>query len=174
MIVAVGSINPTKTNPVKKIFSHHFKNVEVVGVSVSSGVKDQPTHIDEAYQGALNRAKAAMKEVKSADYGVGIEGGLHQHKYGWFESSMVVVIDRKGQIGVGSSGGLVLPPKIIKEIQKGKNLEEAVDTLFGTKNVGSGIGMFGLMTKEVVTRSTGVEHGVAFALARFLHPKLYQ
>ena len=33
--------------------------------------------------------------------------------------------------------------------------------------------MFGIFTNGVVTRSEGVKHGVAFALARFLHDDIY-
>jgi inosine/xanthosine triphosphatase len=173
MIVAVGSRNKTKLDPVKKIFSKHFPNVVVKGVKVSSGVADQPKTDGEMYQGALNRARNALKAVKNADYGVGIEGGLHKYSYGWFERSIVVIVDKKGNVGIGSSGGLKLPDVVIKRIEQGETLEQAIDGLFGTKKIGSGIGMFGIMTKGVVTRSSGVAHGVAFALARFLHDDIY-
>lgn len=173
MIVAVGSTNPTKTKPVKKIFTKHFKDVKVACVGVDSGVGEQPQEDEEAYRGALNRARKALREAHGASFGVGIEGGLHKHSYGWFERSIVVIVDKKGRIGVGSSGGLVLPDKVIKEVKAGKTLEEVIDTMFATKRIGRGIGMFGLFTKGVVTRSKGVEHGVAFALARFLHEDLY-
>lgn len=173
-IVAVGSTNATKIDPVKAVFSHLFKHVQVVGVSVSSGVKEQPTDDDEMYKGAYNRAKNALKNVSGASYGVGIEGGLHKYSYGWFERSLVVIIDKRGSIGVGSSGGLALPKIVIKKIHQGKTLEEAVDELFGTTKIGEGIGMFGIFTNGVVTRSEGVKHGVAFALARFLHEDIYK
>lgn len=174
MIVAVGSTNPTKIRPVRAIFKKHFKNVIVKGVSVSSGVSDQPMNDDDMYKGALTRAKNAIERIPGASFGVGIEGGLHKYSYGWFERSLIVIVNTKGDIGIGSSGGLALPNRIIKRIHEGKNLEEAVDELFGTKNVGETIGMFGLMTDKVVTRSSGVSHGVAFSLARFLHEKLYK
>ena len=173
MIVAVGSTNPTKIRPVKKIFSKHFKDVKTIGVNVSSGVSDQPLSDQEMFTGALNRAKNALKKTKDAEYGVGIEGGLSEFSYGWFERSIVVIIDKIGNIGIGSSGGLVLPDKVINKIKKGKNLEQAVDEIFGTYKIGQGIGMFGIMTKGVVTRASGVEHGVAFALSRFLHEDLF-
>lgn len=174
MIVAVGSTNKTKNDPVKEVFAKHFKDVVVEGVKVSSGVDDQPMGDEEMYKGALNRAKEALAKVKNAKYGVGIEGGLHKRSYGWFEHSLVVIIDRKGRIGVGASGGLVLPDQIMKRIHKGETLEEAIDELFGTEQIGEGVGMFGLMTKGVVTRTSGVAHGVAFALAPFLHPQVYR
>lgn len=172
MIIAVGSKNKTKINLVKAIFSRHFKNVKVVGVDVSFGVKDQPMNVDEMFRGALNRAKNSLKKVKETEYGVGIEGGIHKYNHGWFEQSIVVIVNRKGEVGIGSSGGLVLPDKVVEKISKGQNLEQAVDHSFGTKKIGEGIGMFGIFTKGVVTRSEDIKHGVAFALARFLHKKI--
>jgi inosine/xanthosine triphosphatase len=156
------------------VFKKHFKNVKVIGVSVSSGVAKQPMSDDEMYRGALTRAKGALQRTKNADFGVGIEGGVHKYSYGWFERSLIVIVNRKGDIGIGASGGLALPNSVINRIHKGKTLEQAVDELFGTKQIGKGIGMFGIFTKGVVTRTSGVSHGVAFALARFLHEGLYK
>lgn len=173
MIVAVGSTNKTKLQPVRAVFSHHFKRVIVKGVKVNSGVCEQPMSDEEMYQGALTRAKTALAKIKNADYGVGIEGGIHKYSYGWFERSLVVIVNRKNEIGIGSSGGLALPSSVISKIQKGKTLEETIDELFGTHHIGEGIGMFGIFTKGVVTRSAGVKHGVAFAFARFLHTGIY-
>jgi inosine/xanthosine triphosphatase len=173
MIIAVGPTNPTKLDPVREVFAKHYKGVIVRGVKVTSGVSDQPKTDEKMYQGALTRAKKALKAVKKAQYGVGIEGGLHKHSYGWFERSLVVIVDRQGNVGIGSSGGLKLPDAVVRRIEKGENLEQAVDGLFGTKKIGEGMGMFGILTKGVVTRSSGVAHGVAFALARFLHEEIY-
>jgi len=173
MIIAVGSTNKTKINPVKSVFKHHFKNIKVIGVKAESKVSEQPMHDKEMFQGALNRAKFALQKVPDAAYGVGIEGGIHKYSYGWFERSTVVIVDKKGNIGIGSSGGLALPKKITDLIDKGLNLEQAVDQIFATKKIGESIGMFGIFTKGVVTRTSGVKHGVAFALARFLHKGLY-
>jgi inosine/xanthosine triphosphatase len=173
MIVAVGSTNPTKKRAVKSIFSRHFKDIKIIGINVVSGVSEQPMTDEEMYLGALNRAQSALKQIENADFGVGIEGGLHKYSYGWFERSLVVIVDRQGQIGIGSSGGLSLPQKVIAKIKDGKTLEEAVDELCHTHKIGRGIGMFGVFTNKSVTRTAGVKHGVAFALARFLHPELY-
>jgi inosine/xanthosine triphosphatase len=174
MLVAVGSKNPTKIAPVRAVFRKHFPSLVVKGVDVSSGVAEQPMHLDEMYQGALNRAQNALRSLPHASYGVGIEGGLHKYTFGWFEQSLVVIVNRQGEVGIGASGGLVLPKMIMSSIHAGNNLEQAIDTHFKTTKIGEGIGMFGIMTKGVVTRAGAVKHGVAFALARFLHPNLYQ
>ena len=173
MVIAVGSTNSTKIDPVREVFSHHFPSVSVKGVKVSSGVPEQPTNINVTFTGALNRAQNALKKVRSAHYGVGIEGGMHRYKHGWFESSMVVIIDRNGKVGIGSSGGFVLPSRIIKDIETGKTLEESMDGLFNTRNIGEIVGTSGVFTRGLVTRTEGVKHGVAFALSRFLHDELF-
>ncbi|HSW96575.1 MAG TPA: inosine/xanthosine triphosphatase [Candidatus Saccharimonadales bacterium] len=173
MLVVVGSERSSKIDPVQNIFKRYFTEVEVVGVNVSSGVSDQPLHDDEMFTGALNRARGALEKVPKALYGVGIESGLHKYSYGWFERSIVIIMNKKGTVGIGSSGGLALPPKILEKIEAGKNLEEACDELFGTTKIGGGVGMFGILTNNVVTRASGIEHGVAFALSRFLHEDFY-
>lgn len=174
-VVIVGSNNPVKVEAVREVFSKHFKkDLTVFGLTTYSRVKPQPLTDRETFKGALNRAKSAIMRVEEADFGVGIEGGLHEHTYGWFERQIVVIIDKKGQIGIGASGGLVLPDKIVKPVvEEGKELAKVVDLLFGTKDIGKDIGMFGLLTKKNVTRKDSLIHGVSFALARFLNEKLY-
>lgn len=173
MLIAVGSTNPTKVRPVRTVFSHYFGKVKVVGVGVESGVPEQPIGEDQTYAGAVNRARRALAEVEGAEYGVGIEGGLAERSYGWFEYSLVVITNREGQIGIGASSGLTLPESILQRIHRGQNLEQAIDDMFGTQQIGEGIGMFGVMTNGYVTRAASVKQGVAFALSRFLHAELY-
>lgn len=174
-VVIVGSTNPVKVDAVKEVFSKHFKkDLTVFGLKTYSRVRPQPLTDRETFKGALMRAKSAIMRVEQADFGVGIEGGLHQNTYGWFERQMVVVVDKRGEIGIGASGGLVLPDKIIKPVvEQGKELAHVVDELFGTKNIGQDIGMFGLLTKKNVTRKDSLIHGISFALARFLNEDIF-
>lgn len=173
MIIAVGTKNPAKLKPVKKIFSKYFKDVKVVSIDVNPGISEQPMSEDEMYKGALNRAKEALSKVEKAEYGVGIEAGLHKYSYGWLERALVVIININGDIGIGATGGLVLPDRIVKRIHKGESLGKIIDSMFTAEKSGEGIGMFGIFTKNVVTRAKSIEHGVVFALTRFLHKKLY-
>ncbi len=173
MIVAIGSKNPTKIRPVRKIFKKYFKDISIESYEVSSGVSDQPLSEDEIYEGALNRAKEVLKKAPDAEYGVGIEGGIVENSFGINEKSIVVIADRKGNIGVGISAALFLPRKVTRHIDEGKNLTQAIDSVFGTKDVGKGIGAYGTFTKGVVTRASGMEHAIAFALSRFLHKELF-
>ena len=75
MKITVGSTNPAKVDAVREILADypHLKDAEVVGVAAESGVKDQPTSLEELTQGAVNRAKAAFIE---SDYAIGLEAGF--------------------------------------------------------------------------------------------------
>lgn len=56
-----------------------YENVEVVGVSVNSGVSDEPVN-DEIYQGASNRVNNLIKYAEDnnvgADFFIGVESGI--------------------------------------------------------------------------------------------------
>lgn len=174
MKVAVGSDNPAKVLPVKKIFTHHFTDVDVAGVFVVSGVAETPLTDTEIFEGAMNRAKGAMEAVQDADFAVGIEGGLHHFSYGWVKYELVIIINKEGVIGIGTSGGLQVPETLVKKLQEGNNLTDVGDELFGTEKIGRGAGIVGHFTKHVVKRADAVEHAVALAISRFLHEDLYQ
>lgn len=175
MRVAVGSKNPVKVHAVKLAFESVFpeENWEVEGVDVKSGVSSQPMSDDESIRGAKNRAQKALKKLK-ADYGVGLEGGLHKINDKWFDCGWIVVIDDKGNEGIGSSVRIETPKKMMELILQGKELGVVCDIIFGTENSKQSNGHFGLMTKNVVTRTEGYKDAVAMALSRFVHPHLFE
>src|SRR5437762_12274047 len=70
--VSVGSGNPVKVRAVREVFRALGLPARVRGVRVPTEVSDQPFD-HEAVRGAVNRAKAALRE---GDLGVGIEAGL--------------------------------------------------------------------------------------------------
>ena len=49
MLVAVGSSNRTKIEPVKEVFRKHFPEIVVKGVKVASEVSEQPKTDEEMY-----------------------------------------------------------------------------------------------------------------------------
>jgi len=174
MKVAVGSTNPVKINAVKTAFEKVFPKRKwiVEGVKVSSGVSDQPMSDLESIKGARTRAKKAMKEL-NADYGVGLEGGLQKVGSNWFDSGWMVIVDRNGIEGIGSSIRMHSPMKMMKLIKQGKELGDVDDILFSKSNSKQGEGHFGLMSKNTVTRTSAYVDGVISALVRFIQPQLY-
>jgi inosine/xanthosine triphosphatase len=175
MKVAVGSENPVKIEATKLAFQAIWPEIswEVVGVNVSSGVADQPMSDEESIKGATNRSKAAIEAV-GADYGVGPEGGIQKIGKYYFDCGWIVVINKSGEKGIGSTVKIIVPSKIMKLIYKGMELGLACDKVFKDKNTKQNQGYFGLMTKDVTTRTSGYKDGVVMALVRFVHPQLFK
>src|SRR5256884_3530411 len=98
MQVFVGSGNPVKARAVREGFRALGLPAQVPGVRVPTGVSDQPVD-PEAVRGAINRAKAAIRE---GELGVGIKAGL-----GWsplpsrfFYWPYCAGVDRSGRLTV--------------------------------------------------------------------------
>ena len=174
MKVVVGSTNPVKIEATKRAFKKVWpqKKWEIVGIEVSSGVSHQPMTDKEAVKGARNRAKEALKIIR-ADFGVGLEGGLQEFEGNWFDTGWIVVIDKKGKEGIGSTIRMQNAPKTIKMVQVGMELGHVDDIVFKVKNSKQGDGHFGLMSKNAVTRTEAYTEGVISALVRFIRPELF-
>lgn len=174
MKVAVGSLNPVKIECVKQAFEALWpaKQWQVEGVEVNSGVSDQPMSIPESIKGARQRARTAIKEL-DADYGVGLEGGLHKEDGTWFDYGWVVIVDKDGTEGSGSTIHMEVPPKVMKLIEDGLELGHANDEVFGRSNSKQAEGHFGLMTNNVITRTHGYRDAVVTALSRFTHSEVF-
>lgn len=123
---------------------------------------------EESIQGAMNRAEGALS-ASGADYGVGLECGLQQVGEYWLYSGWIVVVSKDDKKGVGSTAKVVVPEKMMALIHGGKELGDACDAVFGGTNIKQAQGHFGLMTNNVITRTSGYRDGVVMALARFIH-----
>lgn len=173
MKIAVGSQNPVKLEAVENGFRKVFikDNLEIIGVSVKSGVNEQPLSDAEMMKGAKNRAKAALTSVAGADYGVGLEGGLNEHDGEWYGRSWMSIINKNGIHGMGSSVSCYIPPKMMKLVHEGKDLKTVCEELFGIKDIGRKEGYFGLLTNNAITRASGYSDGIVMALSNFVRPK---
>lgn len=173
--VAIGSKNPVKIEAVKDAFEKVWpdKTFEFVGVEVSSGVPDQPMSDEESIKGATSRANNAIKEL-NGDFGVGLEGGLQKIGERWFDCGWIVVIDKEGNLGIGSSLRLEAPQKMMELIHQGIELGKVNDILFKKENSKHDQGHFGLMTNNVIKRKEGYRDGIIAALAAFMHPELFE
>jgi inosine/xanthosine triphosphatase len=175
MKIAVGSKNPVKINAVKLAFEKVWPDEtwEVVGEEVGSDVSDQPMSIGESITGAKNRARKVMKKIP-ADYSVGLEGGIFQEGELFFDGAWIVVRDTKGREGIGATVQDLLSEKMMKLIREGKELGDVDDILFNLSNSKQGDGHFGLMTRNLISRTDGYRDGVIIALSRFMHPQLFE
>lgn len=171
MKVIVGSKNPVKINATKKAFSKFFNNVEVQGISVESGVSDMPITREETKQGAITRARKSL--ALGCDFGVGIEGGVHEDEHGMFLFGMIAIVDKNNNLSLAGSEGFLLPEKIAIEIRKGRELGPLMDELTGMHNIKQNNGAIGYFTKNHVTRTSSFEQSIILALVRFVNDDMY-
>jgi inosine/xanthosine triphosphatase len=135
-----------------------------------------PLSSDETLKGALNRAHAAIKNVAGADYGVGLEGGVHTTEYGTLLIGWAAIVSRDGRESVGGSPSIVLPEAIAKELKKGAELGPLMDKLYGTKGkiISHEKGTYGLLTQDRITRTEQFALALECAIAPFVNTKLYK
>jgi inosine/xanthosine triphosphatase len=173
-IVVVASQNPVKIEAVRKAFVSLFadEQFEFMAVTTPSGVSDQPMSNSETLHGAINRASSARAQFLHADYWVGIEGGVVEEEGGMTSASWVVVLSQS-RMGKARTGTFFLPPAVADLFRDGKEMGEADDIVFGRTNSKQQNGAIGLLTGDVVNRTSFYEQAVILALLPFKNPNLY-
>lgn len=207
--IAVGTTNPCKVHAVKIAFDSIFGAASVIidTYSVASGVSDQPFGDDETRIGAYNRARSAMKSSfdagQSADFSVGLEGGVHHIQNPlngktelWCMAYMCVIgsnsdiclsckdpnstyvlsVDSGNReiVGEAKTAAFKLPASITKLVLDDKmELGHADDTVFNRVNSKHGQGTIGVLTSGEVTRATYYAHALKQALIPFIWPEHY-
>lgn len=173
--IIVASKNPVKVNSALKGFQEIFPSTEFVatGISVPSGVSDQPIGNKETFRGALNRAKGAKKSNPNASFWVGIEGGNIRHG-DEMEAMAWVVILSKNNMGKARTAGFFLAPKTVELINEGMELGHADEITFGIRNSKQKMGSSGLLTDNIIDRERFYIPAVILALIPFKKPELFQ
>jgi inosine/xanthosine triphosphatase len=179
-LVAVGSTNPVKVAAARVVLARVAPGAEVRGVAVPSGVPDQPWGDEETIRGAAERARAALRALAGdalpdgAALGVGFEGGVVAQPDGGVRScAWAAVAAPDGTLGVGGSLAMPLPPPVARLLREGVELGHAVDRLTGATNTKHAGGAVAALTRGLVDRQRAYEVILAYALARFLTPELW-
>jgi len=147
MLVSIGSTNPTKINAVKSALQIIGLEYDLVAVSVSSGVSNQP-FCDETFVGARNRAIRSLLEAH-ADLGIGIEGGICVEKNRLVAFAVVYAVNKNGKENFAKSASFTLPAKIAELIYRGIELGSATDLAFSTHDSKHKSGAVCILTKYI-------------------------
>ena len=174
-IIVIASENPVKKNATIIGFGKMFPNegYEFIAINIPSGVSEQPMNNRETLLGAESRARQASKQYPEADYWVGIEGGIEENEKGMFGFAWVVILSSNLK-GIARTGAFILPSKIAELIRKGVELGDADDIVFGVSNSKKNNGAVGLLTNNVINRSSYYAQAVILALIPFKNPSLYK
>ncbi len=171
--IIVASKNPVKIEAVRDglrpLLNEAF---EVTGVSVSSGVSDQPMSDAETLTGAMNRVNAARTQFPSFDYYIGLEGGVEESGSGLMAFAWMVISNGQ-KIGKARTAGFFLPPRVAELVHGGMELGDADDVVFAKSNSKQQNGAVGLLTNDAITRKSLYLPAVQMAFIPFLNPDLY-
>ncbi|KPJ93644.1 MAG: hypothetical protein AMS18_05345 [Gemmatimonas sp. SG8_17] len=167
--VVVASHNPVKLQATQRGFRRMFpgEDFTVQPVAVSEGIPTQPATDAETLKGARIRTERAASQVPNAEYWVGIEGGVDDIgaetvAFAW------VVVKSGDRVGTSRSGTFLLPEAVARIVKSGEELGRACDIVFQERNTKQHGGAVGLLTRNVIDRTSLYEHAVILALVPFL------
>lgn len=171
--IVVASKNPVKIDAVKDgLAALISEEIELIGVSVESGVSYQPMSDAETLNGAVNRVKQAQCQYPGHDYYIGLEGGVEQHASGLMAFAWML-ISNGVKVGKARTASFFLPPEVAKLVHEGMELGDADDIVFKKNNSKQQNGAIGLLTNDAITRKLLYLPAVQMAFIPFLNPELY-
>ncbi len=188
MLIAVGTKNKAKLkacrnalNKLSDVFPElpDPDEIEINAFSAESGVADMPLTLDELKTGARNRALFVLKQPELAnrdiDFAIGMEGGVY--RIGEDGSAFLqswVYAWHNGRGFYGCSAGLPIPAAIARELFENKReLADVIDAFSGKKDVRSKEGAYGILSRNIYTRSHAFESAIVNAMVPFLNQTYY-
>jgi len=167
--IAVASTNPVKIAAAKAGCGRVLEGseLEMVGLEVASGVADQPMTDQETRRGARQRAKAAAEAMPSADFWLGLEGGIDDDGETLWAFAWIAARWQGGQ-GEARTAAFALPEAVAKLVRQGIELGEADDIVFGRSGSKRQGGAVGLLTGGLLDRTGLYEAAVILALIPYI------
>jgi len=158
-----------------------WANANVVARKVQTDAPAMPLNDRQLMSGARQRAVAVrdmlVEQKLDADLYVGLEGGFHsiqlEGEWHTFLRGWAFVTD--GQRGsFGMSPSIAVPDPIVESVVKGKReLGEVIDEVAGLRDVRSRQGAWGVLSRDLLTRSMSFEAALIAAFAPFYNRELY-
>jgi inosine/xanthosine triphosphatase len=186
--IAVGSTRRPKLNAVSEAMRTiapllgSSTTFEILGYEIGSGVSHTPSSRGELMQGARQRAEALqhklLKEKSTADFYVGLEGGLdtvteNGRKRVFLESWAYVSDDTRGHFG--RSASIEIPEPLADEVLvRGTELGAAIDEYAGAVGIRDGQGAWGILSANLITRQDSFRVALIAAFAPFYNAPMYR
>lgn len=158
-----------------------WANANVVARRVEVSVPAMPLTDWQLMQGARERALAARESLHSrrleADLYVGLEGGFHsisiEGEWHTFLRGWAYATDgERGSFGAAPS--ISVPAYIVKSVVEGRReLGMVIDEVTGGRDIRSKQGAWGVLSRDLVTRSMSFELALIAAFAPFYNQRLY-
>lgn len=125
----------------------------------------------ETLDGARLRAQTATKGLTPPFLTIGLEGGLSSDPMVAL-TSWAAATDGTTW-GFGAGGRIVLPDRVLQQVQAGRELGDVIDEMAG-KGTRSTRGAWGWLTRDLVNRKNALLTATLAALAPFYNADLYR
>ena len=158
-----------------------WNDVNVVARRVETSAPAMPLTDWQLMEGARERALAVRDSLHSrrleADIYVGLEGGFHSISVGgeWhtFLRGWAYATDGE-KSAFGAAPSISVPAEIVKNVVQGRReLGVVIDEVAGGRDIRSKQGAWGVLSRDLVTRSLSFELALIAAFAPFYNPKFY-
>jgi inosine/xanthosine triphosphatase len=158
-----------------------WRDASVVARQVKTDTPAMPLTDWELMSGARQRALAVREMLidqnLETDLYVGLEGGFHSisvdGEWHTFLRGWAFVTDGERN-SFGMSPSIGVPPAIVKNVIEGKReLGLVIDEVAGARDVRSRQGAWGVLSRDLLTRSMSFEAALIAAFAPFYNPALY-
>ena len=156
-------------------------DVNVVARKVQTDAPAMPLNDCQLMSGARQRALAVQEvligQKLEADLYVGLEGGFHsiqlEGEWHTFLRGWAFVTDgERGSFGMSPS--IAVPEAIVESVVKGKReLGEVIDEVAGMRDVRSRQGAWGVLSRDLLTRSMSFEAALIAAFAPFYNREMF-
>ena len=158
-----------------------WANANVVARRVEISAPAMPLTDWQLMEGARERALAVRDSLHSrrleADIYVGLEGGFHSISIGgeWHTFLRGWAYATDGEKGTfGAAPSISVPAEIVTSVVQGRReLGVVIDEVSGGRDVRSKQGAWGVLSRDLVTRSMSFELALIAAFAPFYNPKFY-
>ncbi|HEY2962721.1 MAG TPA: inosine/xanthosine triphosphatase [Pyrinomonadaceae bacterium] len=158
-----------------------WADVNVVARRVEISAPAMPLTDWQLMEGARERALAVRDSLRSrrleADIYVGLEGGFHSISISgeWHTFLRGWAYATDGERGAfGAAPSISVPADIVKKVIQGRReLGVVIDEVAGGRDIRSKQGAWGVLSRDMVTRSMSFELALIAAFAPFYNPKFY-
>ena len=159
-----------------------WRTAKVIPRPVKTDAPAMPLNDWQLMGGARKRALAVrdilIEQKLEADLYVGLEGGFHsislEGEWRTFLRGWAFVTDGE-RSSFGMSPSIEVPEAIVKQVIQGKReLGVVIDDVAGARDVRSKQGAWGVLSRDLLTRSMSFEAALIAAFAPFYNASLYQ
>ncbi len=186
--IALGSDRAAKIMAVRACVARVAKidsswtEANVLARAVSTNAPAMPLTDWELMQGARERALAVRDLLRGqrleAEIYVGLEGGFHsisiEGEWHTFLRGWAYATDGKNGT-FGASPSITVPAALAKKVIEGRReLGLVIDEVSGKRDTRSREGAWGVLSRDLVTRSLSFELALIAAFAPFYNPEIYQ